>query len=120
MSSGTGLHTDGKWQWKPRGLHTTSRPSHPLPPQLFLNIPQPLKKHLQDQQARITSGASLPPLPADPSVFDILADYRATLSKPTDALTPEEEAALALGAYFDKVLPKRLLYKEEQAQAQEV
>lgn len=87
---------------------------------MFLDIPQPLKQHLVNEQARITSGGVLPPLPAQPCVHDILADYRATLSKPTDALTPEEEAALALGAYFDKALPKCLLYPQEQAPAAEV
>ncbi len=92
----------------------------PHPQQLFLNIPDTLKKHLKDQQALITSGAPLPSLPVEPSVFDILAEYRATLSKPSDALTPEEEAALALGAYFDRVLTKRLLYEEEQEQARKV
>lgn len=88
--------------------------------QMFLDIPQPLKQHLLDEQAHITSGGALPTLPVQHCVHDILADYRATLSKPTDALTPEEEAALALGAYFDKALPKCLLYPAEQAQAAEV
>ncbi|CAO3650735.1 unnamed protein product [Cunninghamella echinulata] len=91
-------------------------------PEIRLDIPSSLKCQLVDDWENVTKNQQLVPLPRDPSISQILAQYKKyNLEKKKDINTELlDEVLHGLSMYFNKAIGSMLLYQFERQQYSEI